>query len=332
MAKKASSKKYCITKYMVKSCHYGRGGESSTDDNARFSRVIDRFSAWASSAENIGRTALLDKRIFIKECHSDGNGNYAFVLWLATSEDSISCALKLAAKPGEKDQIDMQKHGDGFIPGCPLYFFINTSEPFVYTIRPSFAVLNGKTEFEQALRDYMGWYDEGTQMPLIKEDGTAFVQMQQPYNHPVLTLQVGFSVAEKDLLVGHADEIYKLVHVVYPSEPTKRSITRFVNSMSKHLNLDVEHRHFSHTDAIRYEMDVEFTGQDVSTLLERENELRGSERIGFKGRGTKGNVIWADRALLRQIVELKIPEEQKILTAKGILSVCGNLKITGGEQ
>ena len=323
--------KYCITQYAISKCHYGRKPTTEDDDRTQFGELIGQFASWAKSVENLGKTALAGRRIFVKDCDLDGEGHYAFVLWFAMSESPVSYALKLDAKPGDAIQIDTQTHKKGFIPGCPLYFYVNSKAPFVYTIRPEAATINGKVELEEAFRDYMGWYATGVQMPLTKENGEMLVSMPA-YNHPIFSLQLGVEATEKDVIVNHADEIYKLVHVVRPSQTTQGCIRRFANAMANHLQLGVKFHKVLPTNSIRYEMDVSLDKDDILSLLEREGELRETERIGFKRRGTKGNVIWLNRALLRQVLDLKIASKQQILTAKGILKTCKELTISGGEQ
>ena len=304
------AKKYCITRHSVVSCHFGRRARAEDIERANFKNQIGGFVTWVQSATNFSQTALLDKKLIVKDAKADGSGHVAVVLWSATSESGVGYALKMTAGRNDESQVVSKNFGRNSVPGCPLYYYIDTNVGKVFTVRPDWATVNGRLEFEQTMREYMSLHSEGSQLPLTNVDGEALVELP-PGQRAVFSLRMDTDALQRDALLGNAGKIYSLVHVVHPYEET-----------GLHLGLPSGTGVSSHIGCIRYEREIKMSAEELSAVLDREGELRGKERIGFRQKGTKGSVLWADKVLERKSVELNLAESEGVLTAEGILTGC----------
>lgn len=315
------AKKYCITKHSVVSCHFGHQTSSEDVDRSNFNTQIDGFVRWVRSTTRFSQTALLDKKLIIKDAKADGNGHVAVVVWLAITEGTVGYALKMTAGRNAESQVVSKDFGRNNIPGCPLYYYIDANAGKVFTIRPELATINGRAEFEQVMREYMSLHSEGSQLPLSNDNGEVLVELP-PGQRAVFSLRMDTVALQRDALLGNANKIYSLVHVVRPYAETRSPIDSFLTSMGRHLRLPVGNGSLSHIGSIRYEREITMSTDELTAILDREGELRGKERIGFRQKGTKGNILWADKVLERKTVELNLAESEGILTAEGILAGC----------
>lgn len=315
------AKKYCITRHSVVSCHFGRRARAEDIERANFKNQIGGFVTWVQSATNFSQTALLDKKLIVKDAKADGSGHVAVVLWSATSESGVGYALKMTAGRNDESQVVSKNFGRNSVPGCPLYYYIDTNVGKVFTVRPDWATVNGRLEFEQTMREYMSLHSEGSQLPLTNVDGEALVELP-PGQRAVFSLRMDTDALQRDALLGNAGKIYSLVHVVHPYEETEGAVDAFLASMGLHLGLPSGNGVSSHIGCIRYEREIKMSAEELSAVLDREGELRGKERIGFRQKGTKGSVLWADKVLERKSVELNLAESEGVLTAEGILTGC----------
>lgn len=140
------AKKYCITRHSVVSCHFGRRARAEDIERANFKNQIGGFVTWVQSATNFSQTALLDKKLIVKDAKADGSGHVAVVLWSATSESGVGYALKMTAGRNDESQVVSKNFGRNSVPGCPLYYYIDTNVGKVFTVRPDWATVNGRLE------------------------------------------------------------------------------------------------------------------------------------------------------------------------------------------
>ena len=315
------AKKYCITRHSVVSCHFGRRARAEDIERANFKNQIGGFVTWVQSATNFSQTALLDKKLIVKDAKADGSGHVAVVLWSATSESGVGYALKMTAGRNDESQVVSKNFGRNSVPGCPLYYYIDTNVGKVFTVRPDWATVNGRLEFEQTMREYMSLHSEGSQLPLTNVDGEALVELP-PGQRAVFSLRMDTDALQRDALLGNEGNIYTLVHVVKQYPETEGDVAAFLASMGLHLGLPSGNGVSSHMGCIRYEREIKMSAEELSAVLDREGELRGKERIGFRQKGTKGSVLWADKVLERKSVELNLAESEGVLTAEGILTGC----------
>jgi len=315
------TKKYCITRHSVVACHFGRHAPSEEVERANFKNQIDGFVSWFRSSTNFSQTALLDKKLIVKDVKADADGHVAVVLWLAISEGEVGYALKMTASPHDESQVVSKNFGRNNVPGCPLYYYVDTNAGKVFTVRPEWATINGRLEFEQAMREYMSLHSVGSQLPLSNENGDVLVELP-PSPRSVFSLRMDTVALQRDALLGNVGSIYSMIHVVHPYAETKGYIDTFLSKMGHHLRLPTENGAMSHVGCIRYEREIAMTAEELTAVLEREGELRGKERIGFRQKGTKGSILWADKVLERRSVDLSLTENEGVVTAEGILLGC----------
>lgn len=318
------------TKYELDACWYGRQ-QNATPDLALFSSVMASYSDWVHKAKSIAETQIFSQSLYVKECAADCNGNYLLILWLATSLDNTSVALRLDSPPGAKAAIQEHKYEEGYMPGIPLYLYVKASTGIVYTVKPDKMVLGGRSMFEDAIRDFMTFHFGALQQTLnlqTQEGAMVFTEKDAAEGRPspIFRLRQCVNTQVADFIMTRAGDIQKLVHAVPMSQTIKTPWKRFLDNLWKCAGLEISGELTRSIKDIRYEVNVDLTAEELEQLIDCQQHIPGLGRIGFKVKSSEGGkILWADKLTERQTVELDVNKTKGVFSAEQLLEALNGI-------
>ena len=326
--------KFILTKYTVDACWYGRRPTGTQPDATEFSGIVRRYFAWINGLPSIEDTLVQGVDVYVREVASDRGNVYLFTLWLTTSRDGSSCALKLTSRPGAQSKVEQRRYSQGFTPGCPMYLYVDTSSMVVYTIKPEKSVIGGKSFFERAIRNFMLFHPPCEQLLLRNEAGVAVAgnDAVQSVRQPIFRLKQSVNQTEADSIIGLAPEIRKIVHTIPVTDETKSVLTPFVGNVWQLFGLSIGESIESNIHELRYEVNVDLSTEDLREMLEHQNHSTFSDRLGFKVSASEGGrILWADRVVDQTTCELNVSPRNGVFTASRLMnSVKQYLQSQGG--
>lgn len=329
--------KFCLTKYLVEACWYGRRPAGTSPDESDFAGVIGRYFTWVNNLPSISDTLVEGTSVYVREVAGNDDGQYLFSLWMKTSRDASACALKLSARPGERSEVEQHNYSEGFSPGCPMYIYVDVQSMAVYTVKPEKSCVGGKAFFEKAVKSFMLYHPEHEQLLLRNENGVAVASndVSQNVKMPSFRLKQCVNGPETDNIIAMAPNIRKLVHTVPMVSPETRNVLRaFLGGLWQSFGLSVGQNIEPNVSEMRYEVNVDLTEDELRTMLEHQSSTTASDRLGFKVSVKEGGrIYWADKTVDQQECDLNVRTNHGVCSAASLLSgVKGFLQTQGGER
>lgn len=330
------SVQFFLSKYALDACWYGRQ-QKATPDLALFSSVMARYSDWIHKAKSIAETQISSQSLYVKECAADRNGNYLLMLWLVTSLDNTSVALRLDSPPGAKAAIQEHTYTEGYMPGIPLYLYVKTPTGIVYTVKPDKMVLGGRSMFEDAIRDFMRFHFRPLQQTfnLQTQEGTiVFTEKDAAEKRPapIFRLRQCVNTQVSDFIMTRADDVQKLVHAVPISPTIKTPWKQFLDKLWKCAGLEIAGELTRSVKDIRYEVNVNLTAEELAQLIDCQQHIPELGRIGFKVKSSEGGkILWADKLAERQTVELNVNKTKGVFSAEQLLKALNGIYCKEGN-
>ena len=309
--------KFIITKYRITGCWYGRKKADMSVKAPELLSVISGFCKWVNDAPHMSHTYIRSGtypfKVYVKDCASKGH-DFLIALWLSSNEKNANIyAIDEDDPPDGTQSVEKKDFGKGKIPGFPAYFFIDADTCLLYTVRPTHLQVNGRAQFDAALKYYMQFHaGEIQKEKRVLEDGTIAVDLNMvgPDDETLTpkfesTLQKVPSATQE--LTKRFQEIRKIVHTQDISKKTQDEKTAIVTKAFKIIGVDLakfQSRDVSDARRIRCEVDVRLDREEVEQLIQRQDEMRSNERFGFRFKGDQ-KTLWADACIAKK--ELEIP-------------------------
>ena len=311
--------KSVITKYRITGCWYGRKKADTPVKSEDLLSVVSGFCKWVDNAQHMSHTFIRAStypfKVYVKDCATN-NHDFLVALWLSSQEkDANIYAINENDPPNGSQTVEKTKFGKGKIPGFPAYFFIDSDACILYTIRPKHLQVNGRAQFDAALRFYMAQYaGKIEKQKSVQEDETISVALNmigkdgealQPKFES--TLQKVPSATQE--LKRRFHEIRKIVHTQDISRKTQDEKASIVRNAFRIIGADLEKftsRDVSDSRRIKCEVDVRLELEEVEQLIQRQDEVKSNERFGFRFKGDS-KTVWADSCIAQK--ELDIPIE-----------------------
>ena len=325
--------KFVITKYRITGCWYGRRKADTPVKADELLSVISGFCKWVSGVPHMSHTHIRSGtypfEVYVKDCASDGH-DFLVALWLSSHEKNTNIyAINENDPPDGTQGVEKKDFGAGKIPGFPTYFFIDADACLLYTVRPTHLQVNGRSQFDAALKFYMQNHAGAIQKEKrVLDDGTVAIglNMVGADDEPLKpkfesTLQKMPSATQE--LKRRVHEIRKIVHTQDISRKAQDEKVSIVTSVFKIIGADLEKfqsRDVSDSKRIKCEVDVRLELEEVERLIQRQDEARSNERFGFKFKGDS-KTMWADACIAKKELDIPIkasgdmPISAKILLA-----------------
>ena len=321
----AKKTKFCITKYELDACWYGRKHGAKPDLNL-FSSVMSRYSKWITGLKSIAETQVGSKSLYVKECATDNAGNYLFILWLATSSDNSSIALRIDSPPGATAATQQRKYSDGYIPGVPLYLYVVAKKGIVYTVKPDKSMLGGRNMFEVAVRDFMIFHNGPTQQKLDITTHDGFMVFTErdlvpKKSLPVFRLRQCVNTAVADAIITRAADVKKLVPFVPMAQSIKAPWEKFIDKLWNVAELSIKGELMRNIQDVRYEVNIDLTAKELENLIRCQQHAQGLGRIGFKVKSSEGGrILWTDKIADQATIELAVCKTKGLYSAMKLLN------------
>ena len=279
--------------------------------------MVSGFCKWVNDVPHMShtyiRTGTYPFKVYVKDCASNGH-DYLVALWLSSQEkDSNIYAINENDPPNGNQAVEKKKFGKGKIPGFPAYFFIDTDACLLCTVRPIHLQINGRAQFDAALRFYMQFHaGEIQKEKRVLDDGTIAVNLNM-VGPDGETLKPKFASTVQKMpgatqeLKRRFREIRKIVHTQDISRKTQHEKESIVTNVFKIIGADlskVQSRDISDSRRIKCEVDVRLELEEVERLIQRQDAVKSNERFGFMFKGDS-KVLWADSCIAKK--ELDIP-------------------------
>ena len=328
--------KFCLTKYRVDACWYGRKPAGTAPDGVLFANTMQRYSRWIRGLPQIADSLVEGTSVYVREVAPSETGEYLFSLWMTTSLDASACALKLASRPGERSEIEQHNYSEGFSPGCPMYVYVDTSALTVYTVKPEKSLLGGKAFFECAVRDFMLCHPEHEQLLLRNENGVAVAEnnASQGVKPPTFRLKQSVNQTETETILSMAPHIRKLVHTVPVAPSTRNILGSFLGDLWRSFGLSIGTSIEPSVQELRYEVNVNLSVEELRQIIEHQNNSDIHDHLGFKVSVSEGGrIFWADKAIDQHMCELSVSARRGVYSATALLNAVKNhLQMLGGES
>lgn len=320
--------RFIVTRYNISSCWFGRKSSDTTVDPHVLNTIMSGFCKWVSDSTHMTQTMVNGTnpfKVYVKDCAQAGT-DYAVGLWLSSADRSENVyAIKGDDPPNGEQHVEVLSCSNGNIPGMPAFFFVDATHNALYAVRPEKIRINGKPQFDAAIRFYMA-HHAGTieRQRRVENDGTTVVELNM-VNEDGETLQPRFgaelqknpTVTEE--ILRRSDEIRKIVRVQDLSRKSvqdkRTAIGSILSLMGANLSGDED---VSDSRKLRCEIDVRLTRDEVERIIQRQGES-SDERIGFRFR-KESKPTWADTCLARKTITLNLDVEgPQEITARDLL-------------
>lgn len=306
--------KFIITQYRITGCWYGRKKTDTPVDSGELLSVLDGFCRWVEGSPHMSHTFIRGKgypfKVYVKDCASTKH-DFLVALWLSSSEkESNIYAINENDPPNGTQKVAKKKFAKGEIPGFPAYFFIDADKCLLYTIRPHHLPINGRAQFDAALKFYMENHAGGIQKTKrVLDDGNVAIDLNMvgPDGETLKpkfesTLQKVSSATET--LKRRFQEIRKIVHTQDISKKSKDEKQNLIKKAFEVIGATLDDSDVSDSRRIKCEVDVRLTLDEVEQFVKKQDEVRSNERFGFKFKGEQ-KTMWADTCIAKK--ELEIP-------------------------
>lgn len=326
--------KFVVTKYRIVGCWYGRKIPGQEVESNCVKDILSGFCQWVRGIPHISDAEIKCDgcrpfRVFVKDCAISGD-DYLVALWLSsTNRDGDVYAIDMNDPPNGVQNIARTQVKKGMMAGAPAYYFVDSAGCCIYTMRPTYALVNGRAQFDAAMRFYMARHAGKLEKEKkVSDEGTIDLFLNATGADGESLIPKFESALEKvpsaiDELKKHYHKIRKIVHIqniARKSEDEKRSI---ISKVLKLFEADIESMSESEVSSsrrVKCEVDVRLEASDVDRIIARQAEASGKERFGFMMDGSQ-KTHWADTCIARKEVDLKIEEPLGIPPgAKDVLS------------
>ena len=311
--------KFIVTKYRIVGCWYGRKTPDKAVNALAVKDILSGFHKWVGTIPHMSHAEITGAdchpfRVFVKDCAAVDT-DYLVALWLSsTNGDGSVYAIDINSPPNGTQNIKKSGAGKGMLAGFPAYFLIDSSECCLYTMRPSFSVVNGRSQFDATMRFYMARHSGTIGKTIsVSEDGTNNIALKMLDADEESLAPMFKSSLEKvpsavEELKKEYWKIRKIVHtqnIARKSDEEKHSI---ISRMFKIIDIDVEgigEKEVTNSRRVKCEVDVRLKENDVDRIIARQSEAGGNERFGFMMTGSS-QTRWADTCISRKIVDLAV--------------------------
>lgn len=310
--------KFIITQYRITGCWYGRKKSDTSVKPEELLSVLDGFCKWVEGTSHMSHTLIQGKgypfKVYVKDCAFDKH-DFLVALWLSASEKEANIyAINENDPPNGTQKVARKSFKKGEIPGFPAYFFIDADNCLLYTLRPMHILVNGRAQFDAALKFYMENHaGEIQKEKRVLSDGTIAVDLNMVGSDGETltpkfesTLQKVSSATET--LKKRFQEIRKIVHTQDISKKTKDEKQTLIRKAFEVIGATLDDSDVSDSRRIKCEVDVRLTLEEVEEFVRKQDEVRSNERFGFKFKGDQ-KTMWADTCIAKK--ELDIPVETK---------------------
>lgn len=324
------SEKFIITKYRVTGCWYGRKKSDTVVDIGELLSVMDGFCKWVDGTQHMSQTRISGKGcypfdVYVKDC-ANANHDFLVALWLSSNDSNSNIyAINENDPPNGTQMVEKKEFTKGQIPGFPAYFFIDTDKCLLYTVRPSHLPINGRAQFDAAIKFYMQQHaGEIQKTKRVLQDGTIAIDLnmvssdgEQLYPKFESTLQKVSSSTET--LKKKFHEIRKIVHTQDISKKTKDEKQRLIRKAFDVIGAVLDDSDISDSKRIKCEVDVRLTLEEVEHFVKKQDEVRNNERFGFKFKGDQ-KIMWADSCIDKKMIEIPVKtNDGMLISARDLL-------------
>lgn len=321
--------KFVITRYLVTGCWYGRKRSDTPVKPSELNAILSGFNTWVNAATHITQTKISGTepfKVYVKNSQASGT-DYAVCLWLSSTDSNENVYTIRGDDPPNGDQsAEVISVEDGKIPGTPAFFFVDAAHNALYTMRPEKIRINGKPQFDAALRFFMARH--GGTIPRsqrVDSEGADVIDLNMvgPDGETLKPkfeseLQKNPTVAEE--ILRRYNEIRKIIHVQDISKKTVEEKRSTIRRICELLDADVSDDNVSDSKRIKCEIDVHLTREEVESIIQRQGEAGSDEKVAFQFRGDKKRV-WADQCIARKVVDLVIDADgPQDITARKLLN------------
>lgn len=313
--------KFFMAKYNVVRCVYGRAkGKASCDLNL-FKMIMNSFCQWFSDRDKIEDTGILVDSIFVEKvvCKED---KYLVVLWQKTSTDNSAYALNVGISPNDDAKTKQSKFSEGYIPGVPLYLYVDAMAGFVYIIKPEGACFTGANRFRDVIKNFMVKHPVGVLLQQTFDMGEGLIarKTEEDVKVPVphFKLSRSWYKSEKDSLVSLASQVSKLIYTL-PARNAKQTSGKALGlKMLTSLGLRIEKNVVPQFKGIKCEIGIDLTPEMMREIIES-SQTRSGERVGFRVKNSAKSVVWADTQYDAMTESLDVKFKKGLYSAEGLL-------------
>ena len=322
--------KFVVTQYNIVGCWYGRKAHDTPVKSEELLSVLDGFCKWVDKTPHMSHTRIgkdtYPFKVYVKDCASTGH-DFLVALWLSSNETNANVyAIDENDPPNGTQTVEKKDFGKGKIPGFPAYFFVDADTCRLYTVRPTHLSVNGRAQFDAALKFYMANHageiqkskrvlNDGriaVELNMVGADGESLVPKFES------TLQKVSSATET--LKKRFQEIRKIVHTQDISKKPTAEKVSIVKKAFEVIGATIDdNSDVSNSRRIKCEVDVRLTLEEVQEFVKRQDEVKSNERFGFKFKGDP-KTMWADTCIAKKEIELSVKAKEDMpLEAKNLL-------------
>jgi len=329
------SEKFLFTEFQIESCCYGssRGKKVSKDD---LYTIFKSFDNWVSGVPHITHTKVIQDTvtytIYVKEIASLKK-DFVVTLWLSNSNkrNQNVFGLKVSDPPGASATVKHTNFGSDYIPGIPVYFFVSTGTHQMFTVRPAGAVVSGHPQFDAALRFFMlHHYDLFPKSKSVTPDGERLVVINNTDTAgnrlaPNFSSSRESKKAIRQKIESQVSDIRKIIHCMDLRTKSQEEKVGIAQGVMKYLNADITADEAKDTKRVKFEMDIEMTTEKLKTILDHQDRVGKTERIGFLLK--KGTTpTWADDCISRAEHVLAVHSDTGVFSSMDILSAIEKIR------
>lgn len=322
--------KCVITEYVISGCWYGRKRQGTSVNPSELLSVLGGFRQWVNCTKRMEDTRIEGKtfpfEVYVKDCACIGH-DFLISLWLSSTDAKNNIyTIKRDSPPDGTQEVKKRKFDDEDIPGLPTYFFIPADDCRMFAVRPKNLSVNGRTQFDAAIKHYMAKFAKKIPKEKAKlDDGTVLLSLKMT-DEKGKDLSPKFeselkevpSVAKK--LLSHAQDVRKIIHTRTLVGKSPKEKKMLIGNLLSIFDADLDDESFDDSEKMRCEIDVNLTPEEIGKLIKNQDKCKAGERYGFLLKGGS-SPIWADSCIARKEVDLEVSVNDDIpISAKAMLN------------
>jgi len=305
---------FVVTRYNITGCWFGKKPPRTQVDALVLKTILSGFDVWVDTSIRMADTLVSGTapfRVFVRDSESQGS-DFAVSLWLsATDGDDNVYAINGDDPPNGEQRVEVLRSEDGGIPGTPAFFFVDTGNKALYTMRPDNIRISGKPQFDAAMRFYMEHHAQRIHRNISVDEEGVFVEslnMIGPdgeYLKPKFESELQRNPTRAEEILRRCNDIRKLIRVQDLSKKPVAERQQAVMNLLALFNAGVSEEDASESRRIKCEVDVRMSREEVEDIIRRQAECGSDEKIAFKFKGDS-KPMWADECIARRKINLDV--------------------------
>lgn len=246
--------------------------------------------------------------------------HFVFTLWNATNVGHDMLGIN-GNKPPSVHDVVSKKLDKGYIPGYPLYYYINASKgrKCIYTVKPVGAFFSSIKHFENLMRNFIVCEKADKTLFSGTEFGDTGITFEGIGGFPSFETKIASIGQNREKLLERVSKIKSIICSINLKDSPSVARKSLLDVLVTQFAQKISPTDFDRSKELRYELKIEFTEESLKDYLDNFYQTENENiRVGFKLDGDK-NVKWMDKVLVKYDKELSVTSKNSFFNAKELL-------------